>query len=173
MSEQLAEFERQLAEAHEKNQRAISQAQLTRSGHVYVISNVGSFGQGVYKIGLTRRLEPMDRVKELGDASVPFTFDVHAMIYSADAPALENQLHQLFDAHRVNKVNTRKEFFRVPLARIEAAVHQHCDDDVEFVHIAEAEDYRKSLRLDTTRTAPDSGARPVPERPRLDLATLH
>ena len=94
----------QLDEAHETKERAISRAQLTRSGHVYVISNIGSFGEDVYKIGLTRRLDPADRIRELGDASVPFPFDVHAMIYSGDAPDLEHKLHIAFDGRRVNLV---------------------------------------------------------------------
>lgn len=147
LSAQIAELEKQLAEAHEKNQRAISQAQLTRSGHVYIISNIGSFGEGVYKIGLTRRLEPIDRVKELGGASVPFTFDVHAMIYSKDAPALENALHKLFDAKRVNRVNSRKEYFRVSLEEIEEAVKENFTEEVEFTYFAEAEEYRKSSAI--------------------------
>ena len=94
-------------------------AQQTKAGHVYVISNIGSFGDNVFKIGMTRRLEPMDRVKELGDASVPFEFDVHAMIYSDNAPELENIMHKEFDSRRVNLVNSRKEFFKVELQEIE------------------------------------------------------
>ena len=104
-----------LSQAEANKERAIARAQMTRSGHVYIISNVGSFGENIYKIGMTRRLDPMDRVKELGDASVPFTFDVHAMIYSEDAPGLENTLHKHFDDRRVNLVNKRKEFFKVSL----------------------------------------------------------
>jgi hypothetical protein len=112
------ELEQSLAEAHARGERAVSQAQLTKSGHVYVISNIGSFGTDVFKIGMTRRLEPLDRVKELGDASVPFAFDVHAMIYSEDAPALEAQLHRKFADVRINLINDRKEFFRTDLASI-------------------------------------------------------
>jgi len=106
-------LQEQLNEAKQKKERALSRAQLTKSGHVYVISNIGSFGQNIYKIGLTRRLEPLDRVKELGDASVPFAFDVHAMMYSENAPELENELHRIFANDRVNMINNRKEFFRV------------------------------------------------------------
>ena len=105
-------------EAEEKNQRALSMAQQTKRGNVYVISNIGSFGENVYKVGMTRRLEPMDRVRELGDASVPFPFDVHAIIESDDAPALENTLHKALALMQVNKVNPRKEFFRVSLSDI-------------------------------------------------------
>lgn len=149
--QQILELQRQLEEAQERSQRAISQAQLTRSGHVYIISNIGSFGEGVYKIGMTRRLEPMLRVKELGDASVPFPFDVHAMIYSKDAPALESQLHQMFDARRVNKINRRKEYFRVTLDEIEQAVHQFAGD-VDFVRLADAEEFRKTKAQERANT---------------------
>src|SRR5690606_24077540 len=89
---QIAALQQRLDEAHANKERAIARAQITRSGHVYIISNIGSFGKDVYKIGMTRRLDPDDRVKELGDASVPFGFDVHAMIYSDDAPVLETTL---------------------------------------------------------------------------------
>ena len=95
-------LEEQLIEAKEKEARAKNMAEQTRRGHVYIISNIGSFGDGVHKIGLTRRLDPLDRVKELGDASVPFLFDVHAIIYNEDAPALESALHKRFNHRRVN-----------------------------------------------------------------------
>ena len=107
MNEQIEELEARIQEMEEKK-RSISQAQLTKTGHVYIISNVGSFGDDVFKIGMTRRLEPMDRVKELGDASVPFPFDVHAMIRTSDAPSLENALHHHFDERRLNLENHRK-----------------------------------------------------------------
>lgn len=144
---QIAELERKLAEAHANKERAISRAQMTRSGHVYVISNIGSFGEHVYKIGMTRRLDPMDRVRELGDASVPFEFDVHAIIYSEDAPALENQLHRALHHRRVNRINERKEFFRVELHEIIEIVRRHHSAEVEFVHRAEAAEFRKTLAL--------------------------
>lgn len=120
----LLELTERLRLAEEKGQRALSMAQQTKSGNVYVISNVGSFGEDVLKIGMTRRLEPLDRVKELGDASVPFEFDVHAMIRCDDAPGVERQLHKFFLRHQVNKVNPRKEFFRVPVADVRKAVEQ-------------------------------------------------
>jgi hypothetical protein len=119
--QRIADLEQQLAEAKAKEQRAKSMAEMTRRGHVYVISNIGSFGEIVYKIGLTRRLDPMERVKELGDASVPFSFDVHALIYTEDAPALEAALHREFTDRRVNAVNLRKEFFKTDLASIKEA----------------------------------------------------
>lgn len=118
-----------------------------RAGYVYVISNIGAFGEGIYKVGMTRRLEPMDRVDELGDASVPFRFDVHALVFSDNAPALEAKLHTHFAAGRLNKVNGRKEFFRADLQEIEAVIRANYDAVVEVVHAAPAEQYRESLRL--------------------------
>jgi len=137
----------QLKEAQEKGLRAKSMAQLTKRGHVYVISNLGSFGEGIYKIGLTRRLDPMDRVKELGDASVPFRFDVHAIIYSENAPSLETALHKKFNHRRVNVVNRRKEFFRVDLDEIEETLENLCDFETNFKKTIAAEEYYESLRL--------------------------
>lgn len=135
-----------LAEAQERKERAIAQAQLTRSGYVYVISNIGAFGEQVFKIGMTRRLDPMDRVRELGDASVPFPFDVHAMIYSDDAPSLETKLHRFFETQRVNRINYRKEFFRVKIEDV-AKIVQDEDAKIDFTLLAEAEEYRKSLAI--------------------------
>jgi len=143
----VSKLENELKEALDRKARAISRAQLTRSGHVYVISNLGSFGDGVFKIGMTRRFEPMLRVRELGDASVPFTFDVHAMIYSEDAPTLERALHAEFEQRRVNRVNTRKEFFRVSIDDIRKAVAKH-HGVVTFVTMAEAEEYRKTVAIE-------------------------
>lgn len=147
MEQRIADLEKQLEEAEAKEERAKSMAEQTRKGHVYVISNIGSFGEDVYKIGLTRRLEPMDRVKELGDASVPFSFDVHAMVYTEDAPALEAALHREFHRHRVNAVNLRKEFFQVDLESIKEAVEKIAGSEAEFTMTALAEDYYESLRL--------------------------
>ncbi len=146
--EEIAKLQVQLKEAEERQQKAISMAQQTKCGHVYIISNIGSFGENVYKIGLTRRLEPMERVDELGDASVPFKFDVHAFIYSDDAPALETELHNKFNDRRVNKVNLKKEFFNVTLKEIEEVVKS--DEkfkNVEFINEIEAREYRESLAI--------------------------
>ena len=144
----LYDLENQLKEAEEKGQRALSMAQQTRRGHVYVISNIGSFGEEVFKIGMTRRLEPMDRVKELGDASVPFSFDVHAMIFSEDAPNLEKELHRRFDLCSVNKVNSRKEFFKTTISEVKQAVEVNGILDVHWTLKAEAAEYRESLSIE-------------------------
>ena len=122
-------------------------AEQTRRGHVYVISNIGSFGEEVYKIGLTRRLDPLDRIRELGDASVPFLFDVHAIIFSEDAPALEAALHQRFHHARVNAVNRRKEFFNVSLDEIRSAAMELAGDEIDFRTTVAADEYYETRRL--------------------------
>ncbi len=122
-------------------------AEQTRRGFVYVVSNIGAFGEGVYKIGLTRRLDPQERVDELGGASVPFRFDIHAMCYSEDAPSLENALHKHFTNRRINAVNLRKEFFRVSLEEIEIAVKNILGAEVDFIKSVKASDYYESRRL--------------------------
>jgi cell division septum initiation protein DivIVA len=144
----IEELQKRIAEIEEKK-RAISQAMLTKTGHVYVISNVGSFGENIYKIGMTRRLEPMDRVKELGDASVPFPFDVHAMIRTSNAPTLENALHKHFESRRLNLENGRKEFFRVSIDEICSELEVlreelQIDSELRLTLLAEAKEFRLS-----------------------------
>jgi len=147
LNTQIKELEQKLQEAHDRKERAIAMAQLTKVGHIYVISNIGSFGENVYKIGMTRRLDPLDRVKELGDASVPFEFDIHAIIYSENAPQLEYELHQQFTNHRLNRINNKKEFFKVTLPEIEAFVNKHTNAEIQFTKLAEAREYRETLLL--------------------------
>lgn len=118
-----------------------------RAGYVYIISNIGSFGKDVYKIGMTRRLEPMDRVDELGDASVPFNFDVHAMIFTDDAPKLEAALHKAFENRKLNMVNTRREFFNVTLDEIKEVIKNNFDKTVEFIDYPDADQYRISMKM--------------------------
>jgi phage-related minor tail protein len=145
--QKLLDFESKLEFAENKNQRALSMAQQTKAGNVYIISNIGSFGENVYKIGMTRRLEPLDRVRELGDASVPFSFDVHAMIFSDDAPALEKQLHRHFMLSQLNKINPRKEFFKVSLEQIRNEIEK-LNFTVKWTMTAEAKHYRESLVIE-------------------------
>ncbi|WP_110516503.1 DUF4041 domain-containing protein [Herpetosiphon llansteffanensis] len=140
ISQQLVKLE------HEK-QDVINREHNTRAGYVYIISNIGAFGENIYKIGVTRRLDPQDRIDELGDASVPFEFDVHALIFSDDAPALENALHRAFEARRLNMINRRREFFHVTLKEIEHVVKNHFSKPVEFAELADAAEYRQSLIL--------------------------
>lgn len=142
----IAQLEENLKKAEELKQRAISMAQITKSGYVYVISNIGSFGENVYKIGMTRRLEPTDRIRELSGASVPFSFDIHAMIYSKNAPELESNFHKKFKTNRVNWVNGRKEFFQISLDDIEQAALE-LEHQIEFTKLAEARDYRETRAL--------------------------
>ncbi|MBB4349428.1 DUF4041 domain-containing protein [Aliirhizobium cellulosilyticum] len=143
-NEKIQMLEKDLAEAHAKFERAQAMAEKTRSGYVYIISNIGSFGNEVVKIGLTRRLDPADRVRELGDASVPFIFDTHAIIYSDDAPALERALHNEFQKTRINAQNFRKEFFRVSIDEVENAV-QRLAPGAPFFKDVEAQEYRETL----------------------------
>lgn len=118
-----------------------------KAGYVYVISNIGAFGENVFKIGMTRRLDPQERVNELGDASVPFSFDVHAMIFTEDAPALENALHKAFEDRKLNMINKRREFFNVTLSEIEEVIKANFDKTIEFNKVAEAEQYRESIKI--------------------------
>ena len=143
---EIAGLRQKLAEANAKAQRTKSMAEQTKSGHVYVVSNLGSFGDQIYKVGMTRRLDPVDRVKELGDASVPFPFDVHAMISCEDAPTLEKALHRELSGYRVNKVNFRKEFFRTDLQSIINCVEKH-HGNVDYVATQDAFEYRESREI--------------------------
>lgn len=146
-ADKIKELEEKLRELETVKEDVLQRELNTRAGYVYVISNIGSFGEDVYKIGMTRRLEPMDRIKELSSASVPFEFDVHAMIFSEDAPTLENQLHTHFRKNEVNKVNQRKEFFKISLDEIEKVVLENYNGTVSFTKLAQAEQYRRSLEL--------------------------
>ncbi len=145
--QQLQELSQKLKEAEERNQRALSMAQQTKLGHVYIISNVGSFGENIFKIGMTRRLVPQDRIDELGDSSVPFDFDVHAMIRCDDAPALEAKLHKHFVMSQMNKVNHRREFFRVDLKHIREEI-ETLGITPQWTMTAEATEYRESLAIE-------------------------
>lgn len=144
---QLAELQQKVAQAEQRNQRALSMAQQTKRGNVYIISNVGSFGENVYKIGMTRRLDPMDRIWELGDSSVPFDFDVHAFISCEDAPALECRLHHHFVLNQINKVNYRKEFFRANLADIRKEI-EALGIGASWTMTSEAREYRESQAIE-------------------------
>lgn len=142
----LAELEQMVGKVEERKAEIIN-LQNGKAGTVYIISNIGSFGEDVFKIGMTRRLEPQDRVNELGDASVPFPFDVHSFIFSQDAPALENAIHKELNDRRVNKVNLRKEFFKVNIEELQQIV-ERIDPTAPFRVTALAEQYRQSLSID-------------------------
>lgn len=117
------------------------------AGYVYIISNIGAFGDDVVKIGVTRRIDPLERINELSSASVPFKFDIHALIFSYDAYKLETELHQYFDSYRINKVNNRKEFFKVPISKIEEKLSEYGELTIDFKSNVDAEEYRESLLL--------------------------
>lgn len=144
LEEKRAEIVGQLSELDKAIKDVDYRAANQKAGYVYVISNIGAFGEGVYKIGMTRRLDPMERIEELGDASVPFDFDIHAMIFTEDAPKLETALHKAFESKRVNMINARREFFRVSLDEIKNVIRQNFDKTVEFVDIPDAEQYRQT-----------------------------
>ncbi len=145
--DKINELDQKLKELEANKKNVLDRESNTRAGYVYIISNIGSFGEDVFKIGMTRRLDPLDRVSELGSASVPFEFDVHAMIFSEDAPALESLLHNAFADKRVNLVNKRKEFFRVNLNEIASLVKEKYNATVQFTMVAEAAQFRESQRM--------------------------
>ena len=165
LQQKIQHLDAALHKAHELKEKATSMAQLTRSGYVYVISNIGSFGENVFKIGMTRRLEPKDRIRELGDASVPFEFDVHALVYTEDAPSLENVFQVRFRDRAINLINPRKEFFSVSIDDIES-VAKEIGGKFELTKLAEARDYRESL----ARRA-EAGRMREPKPPGLELPT--
>jgi hypothetical protein len=156
---EISTIRERMGEVEAKRQDVDYRATNASAGYVYIISNIGAFGEGVFKIGVTRRLEPMDRIDELGDASVPFDFDVHALVFSDDAYGLEQALHRHFAATRLNRVNGRKEFFRGTVEEIETVLREVFGKPVEVNRLAEAEEYRQSLLL---------GAPHAPEPPSED-----
>lgn len=147
-ADKIAELEEKIKQVEVDKESVLDREQNARAGFVYIISNIGSFGEKVFKIGMTRRLEPMDRIAELSSASVPFPFDVHAMIFTDDAPALESMLHDHFNDMRINKVNNRKEFFKVDLATIKKLVSEKHNATTQFVDIPDAMEYRETLRIE-------------------------
>ena len=147
LQEEVAKLKSKLSELDKKSESLDYRENHATAGYVYIISNIGSFGQNVFKIGVTRRLEPLDRIRELSSASVPFKFDVHALIFSEDAYKLEANLHNYFDKQRVNKVNNRKEFFNITIEQIHDALDKYYNRTFEFREIPEAEEYRKSLEI--------------------------
>lgn len=144
--ERIQQLQEQLSEVQKKKEDIVN-LQNGKAGYVYVISNLGAFGDDVFKVGMTRRLEPMDRIKELSNASVPFSFDVHSFIFSDDAVGLEKMLHQELNDKRVNKINLRKEFFRTSIDELEQLVLKHYPS-AEFKKTMLAEQYYQSQSMD-------------------------
>lgn len=137
LKRKLADLQDKISDIQAKKVKLSDRAENPTAGYVYIISNIGSFGQNVYKIGVTRRLDPMDRINELSSASVPFKFDVHALIFTDDAYKLETELHEYFDKERVNKVNKRKEFFRLNIDEIKQILSKHKELTFDFHEIPE------------------------------------
>ena len=144
-NKEIAELKAKIASLENDTEVLESRLKRTGSGYVYIISNIGSFGEGIYKIGVTRRLEPEIRIRELSSASVPFIFDKHALIWSEKAFTLESQLHKAFNNRRVNKINRRKEFFRTTLEDIKVEVNKITDASVKWITEPEAIQYRLTL----------------------------
>lgn len=144
LQDRIARLEMDLAEAAAQSERAKAMAELTKSGFIYVISNVGSFGEGVVKIGMTRRLEPLERIKELSSASVPFGFDTHVLFYHDKASELEAELHRTFSDRRINTANPKKEFFRCSVSEVEEAVRRVMPN-VTFTRDPEAREWRETV----------------------------
>lgn len=144
---QLSEYQEKLSELDELEEDIDYREGHATAGYVYIISNIGSFGENVYKIGVTRRLEPLERIRELSSASVPFRFDIHALIFSEEAFVLETELHNKFEKYKVNKVNGRKEYFKVPFSEIKAVLDTHKELAIELTEQAEAFEYRQSLQI--------------------------
>lgn len=148
LKRKLADLQDKLSDIQTKKAKLSDRAENPTAGYVYIISNIGSFGQNVYKIGVTRRLDPMDRINELSSASVPFKFDVHALIFTDDAYKLETELHEYFDKRRVNKVNKRKEFFRLNIDEIKEVLSKHKELTFDFHEIPDAPEYRDTLLIE-------------------------
>lgn len=147
----IAELQNQLEKVEHKKEDIVKR-QNGQAGYVYIISNLGSFGDDVFKIGMTRRLDPLDRINELSGASVPFSFDIHSFIFSDNAVELEQQLHKTLNDNRVNKINLRKEFFKVSLDKLESLVNE-IDPTAEFNRTMLAEQYRQTLSINEEESA--------------------
>lgn len=146
-----ARIKEQLAEVGEQIESVDFRAANIRAGYVYVISNIGSFGERMVKVGMTRRLDPMDRIRELSDASVPFNFDVHALFFSKDAVGIEAEMHKRLADARINTVNLRREFFRVSPLEVKGVLGQLAGELLEYTEVPEALEYRQVLRAQSER----------------------
>jgi len=147
----IKELQRLLSEVEDKKEEIVN-LQNGKAGNVYIISNVGSFGEGTFKVGMTRRLEPMERIKELSSASVPFAFDVHSFIFSEDAPALEKKMHDVLHESRVNKMNLRKEFFKTSIDEMEQLVSD-LDPTAEFKRTLISQEYEMTIEIENEKSA--------------------
>lgn len=149
----IARLEEQLADVDRRIEDVDYRAANIRAGYVYVISNLGSFGDSIIKVGMTRRLEPMDRVRELGDASVPFRFDVHALFFSDDAVGIEARMHERLAERRVNRVNQRREFFYATPAEAKTLLAELAGELLQYQELPEALEFRQSQQVSATSAA--------------------
>jgi len=149
----ISEIKRTLSDINKNMEDIDYRESNQRAGYVYVISNIGAFGEKVFKIGMTRRLNPQERIDELSNASVPFNFDIHAMIFSDDAPKLEAALHRRFEDRKLNMVNLRREFFYASIEEIKEVIRENYTKAVDFIDIPEAEQYRVSLKMKEVENA--------------------
>lgn len=147
LEQEILDLQTNVQEKEEEKQELDYRSAHASAGYVYIISNIGAFGQDVVKIGVTRRLDPLERIAELSSASVPFKFDVHALIFSYEAYQLESDLHNYFDKYRINKINHRKEFFRVPIDEIESKLEEYKNLTIDFNRNPDAEEYYQSISI--------------------------
>lgn len=161
-AEGAARLEAQLAEIDQRIEDVDYRAANIRAGYVYVISNLGSFGESVVKIGMTRRLDPMDRIRELGDASVPFKYDTHALFFSQDAVGIESKLHERLTEQRVNQVNRRREFFYATPGQVKQLLSELTGELLEYTELPEALEFRQSRGAEQVHSAI---AAPVADQP--------
>ena len=147
LKEELEKLRNEINAFNDEKEDLDYRLQNTGAGYVYIISNIGSFGENIYKIGVTRRLDPYERIYELSNASIPFKFDVHAMIFSKQTFDLETELHKHFDTKRVNKINNRKEFFNISLEDIKEVLNQHKELTFDYNPLAEALEYKQTLKM--------------------------
>lgn len=147
LKEQLSKLQNKLSEIQKKKEKLNNRAENPTAGYVYIISNIGSFGKNVFKIGVTRRLNPLDRINELGSASVPFKFDVHALIFSDNAYKLESELHNKFNDKRINQVNHRKEYFNITIDDIKNALKDYQNLTFDFNELPAAEEFYESQKI--------------------------
>ena len=148
INDQVAELKKKMDDREKEKEELDYRTANASAGYVYVISNIGSFGKDIFKIGVTRRLDPLERISELSSASVPFKFDVHALIFSYDAYKLENELHSYFDKYKLNKVNNHKEFYKIPIEKIKEKLAEYKELTIDFEEMADAEEYRQTLAIE-------------------------
>ncbi|MEJ6400322.1 DUF4041 domain-containing protein [Nicoliella lavandulae] len=155
LKDEIEKLKRQISDKENESNDLDSRIYNAKAGYVYIISNIGAFGKNIFKIGVTRRMKPEERVNELSSASVPFKFDVHAFVYSSDAFALENKLHQRFNDNRVNLVNNRKEFFRIGIDEIKDELKKYDNVTVDFNEFPEADEYRQTKKIESNNKSKD------------------